>query len=241
MARNRLENEVEHGKYLAQLGSGELWYWASAAGQIRLERRRKVLTAHITPEMKVLELGCGPGYFSRSLAETKAQIVSIDISPDLIDYARKQTSASNIEFKVENAYELNYPDASFDTIVGNSVLHHLEMDQAFTEMYRVLKPGSKIKFIEPNWANPLQIMELSTPLTRRLSRHSPDEIAIVRWSMKKMLLRHGFKNISVRPFDFLHPGTPKLLIPFVSRLGFVAEKMPLLKEISGSLVIEAEK
>lgn len=241
MAFNRLANEVEHGKYLAQLGTGELWYWASAAGQIRLERRRKVLTEHITPAMKVLELGCGPGYFSKSLAQTKAQIVAIDISPDLINYAKKQTSESNIEFKVENAYELNYPDASFDTIVGNSVLHHLEMDQAFAEMHRVLKPGSKMKFIEPNWVNPLQIIELSTPWTRRLWHHSPDETAILRWSMKKMLRRYGFKNVSVRPFDFLHPGTPKVFIPFISKLGFIAEKVPLLKEISGSLVIEAQK
>ena len=241
MTKTRLENEVEHGKYLADLDNGDFWYWTSAAGRERLKRRQQVFASQLTPDMNVLELGCGSGDFTKALAETKARITAVDISPNLIACARKKVPDTNVSFKVENAYELNYADNTFDAVVGNSILHHLEMDQAFKEIRRVLKPRKAICFIEPNLLNPLQIIELSTPYMRKISRHSPDETAIVRWKMKKMLEEHGFQNVHVAPFDFLHPNTPKFLIPLVKRLGFIAEKTPLLREISGSLLITANK
>jgi hypothetical protein len=48
-------------------------------------------------------------------------------------------------------------------------------------------------------------------------------------------------NISVTPFDFLHPATPKKLINFIKNLGELLEKMPLIKEFSGSLLIYGRK
>jgi hypothetical protein len=56
-----------------------------------------------------------------------------------------------------------------------------------------------------------------------------------------MLKEHGFQNVHIAPFDFLHPSIPKFLIPLVKRLGFMAEHTPLLREISGSLLIMASK
>lgn len=241
MARTRLDNEIEHGKYLAGLDNGDFWYWTSAAGQERLKRRQQVFAAQVTAGMNVLELGCGSGDFTKTLAGIRARITAVDISPNLIECARKKVPNANVTFKVENAYDLNYADGSFDAVIGNSILHHLEMDQAFREIRRVLKRGKGICFIEPNLLNPLQIIELSTPYMRKISRHSPDETAIVRWKMRKMLEAHGFQNIRVAPFDFLHPSTPKFLIPLVKPLGFIAEKTPLLCEISGSLLITANR
>ena len=241
MSKTRIGNEIEHGKYLAGLDNGNFWYWTSPAGLERLKRRQQVYASRVTADMNVLELGCGSGDFTKSLAETKTRVTAVDISPDLIASARKKVPDANVTFKVENAYELNYADHTFDAVIGNSILHHLEMDQAFKEIYRVLKPGKGICFIEPNMLNPLQIIELSTLYTRKIFRHSPDETAIVRWKMKKMLEAHGFENVRVAPFDFLHPNTPKCLIPLVRKLGFIAEKTPLLREISGSLLITANK
>jgi hypothetical protein len=49
----------------------------------------------------------------------------------------------------------------------------------------------------------------------------------------------GFTDISIVPFDFLHPWTPPLMIPVVNMIGRIAEKIPLVKEIAGSLIINA--
>jgi len=241
MSKTRLENEIQHGKYLAGLDNGEFWYWTSAAGQERLKRRQEVFAQRNAPGMHILELGCGSGYFSEAMGKAGAQVTAIDISPDLIECARKKVSDKNITFKVGNAYQTDFEDNSFDVVVGNSILHHLAIDQALKEIFRVLKPGRSICFIEPNLMNPLQMIELSTPYMRKISHHSPDETAIIRWQMKKQLLAHGFTNVQIVPFDFLHPSTPKCLIPFVKQLGFLLEKTPILREISGSLLITAEK
>jgi len=241
MSKDRISNEVEHGKYLAGMDAGRLWYWSSPAGQVRLKRRKEIMTRYVTSNMTVLELGCGPGDFTLALAETNAKIISIDISPDLVEVAKKRIPNKNVSIQVENAYQLNHKDETFDAVLGNSILHHLKMRTALKDVLRVLKPGGKIFFFEPNLLNPLQIIELSTPTMRKITHHSPDETAIIRWKLIKLLKEVGFINVSVSPFDFLHPSTPKLLIPIVEKIGSIAEKTPVLKEISGSLIVRGDK
>ena len=70
---------------------------------------------------------------------------------------------------------------------------------------------------------------------------SPDETAIVRFSMVKLLQQTGYKNVRVFPYDFLHPAVPKSLTSMFSTIGQAVEKIPLLKEIAGSVIIYAEK
>jgi len=241
MADQRIENEIAHGKHLKEIWFGALWYWETAAGKIRWARRLIMLTDHIKVGMKVLEVGCGDGYFTNEIVKSNAHVTAIDISPDLLDVARNKIKKSNVVFKVENAYELSFPNNTFDTIVGSSVLHHLDVDQAFREFYRVLKPGGTLFFTEPNMVNPQIFLERHTALFGYLIQKSPDETAFIRGPLKKDLLKNGFTNIEIIPFDFLHPLTPRILIPLVKGLGACFERIPLLKEIAGSLYIRANK
>ncbi|MGE0269146.1 MAG: class I SAM-dependent methyltransferase [Candidatus Omnitrophota bacterium] len=221
--------------------SGTLWYWETPAGQIRRQRRVEMLTRHILKGMTVLELGCGVGYFTEYLAQSGANIIANDISPDLLEVARNRVTSSNVTFKLENAYELSYRDAEFDAVIGSSVLHHLDIEKALIECHRVLKPGGGISFTEPNILNPQIFLERSFKFIRKLARVSPDETAFSRWQLLGLLEKCHFTNIRIQPFDFLHPLTPEVLIPIVSKFGNVLEKAALLKEISGSLYITAEK
>ena len=238
---NRIQNEITHGKFLCEKGAGEIWNWESVAGKVRWLRRVAMLTSHITPGMKVLEVGCGTGYFTRELAKTSAQIIAIDISNDLIEVASTKIDSSNVSFHIGNAYSLDYPDNFFDTIIGSSVLHHLEVDQALSEFYRVLKPEGTIYFTEPNMLNPQIAIQKNVPYIKRIMGDSPDETAFFRWGLKRKLKEHFFRNISIKPFDFLHPQTPKILLHLIKQIGFFVEKMSILSEIAGSLYIRAEK
>jgi 2-polyprenyl-3-methyl-5-hydroxy-6-metoxy-1,4-benzoquinol methylase len=87
-----------------------------------------MLSSHLKLGMTVLELGCGTGYFTRELARSGADIVAIDVSPELLEIASANCSVPNVRYEIQNAYELSYPDAVFDSVVGSSVLHHLEID-----------------------------------------------------------------------------------------------------------------
>jgi ubiquinone/menaquinone biosynthesis C-methylase UbiE len=146
-----------------------------------------------------------------------------------------------VSFFLENAYELSFTDNSFDSIVGSSVLHHLEIEKAVSEMFRVLKPGGNIFFTEPNMMNPQIALQKNIPVLKRKLGDSPDETAFFRWTLRKLMQNKGFTEISIKPFDFLHPAVPPAMIKFISSIGETIEKMPVLKEIAGSLYISAKK
>ena len=238
---NRIENEIEHGKFLAREGAGEVWNWESPAGKKRWQRRVRMLTAHLTGTDKVLEIGCGTGYFTKEIIKSGAFVTAIDISPELLAIAKDEIMTDNVNFVIENAYEMSFADNSFDSIVGSSVLHHLDIEKAVSEMYRVLKPGGSIYFTEPNMMNPQIALQKNIPALKRRLGDSPDETAFFRWSLSKLMQKAGFTGIVIKPFDFLHPAVPVSLIPIISKTGEVIEKVPVLREIAGSLYITAKK
>ncbi|NJK86317.1 MAG: class I SAM-dependent methyltransferase [Bacteroidales bacterium] len=173
----RIEHEIAHGKFLLEKGAGEIWNWESPAGKERWKRRVNMLTGHITSTDQVLELGCGTGYFTRELVKTGASITAIDISPDLLEEAKKNVTEKNARFIQDNAYAMNFESNSFNTVVGSSVLHHLELSKALPEIYRVLKPGGKLFFTEPNMMNPQIALQKNIPYIKKLAGDSPDETA----------------------------------------------------------------
>jgi ubiquinone/menaquinone biosynthesis C-methylase UbiE len=237
----RLSNEIEHGKFLASNQAGEIWNWESPAGKERWRRRVEMLTSSISKNKKVLEIGCGTGYFTKEIIKTGAQIIAIDISEDLLNIAKNEIKSENVEFKIENAYATTFSENTFDIIVGSSVLHHLDIDRAIAEIYRILKPGGSLFFTEPNMLNPQIAMQKNIPSLKRKLGDSPDETAFFRWSLKRKLKKHKFINISIIPFDFLHPSIPKNLITLINSIGLFVEKIPVLKEIAGSLYIKGRK
>jgi ubiquinone/menaquinone biosynthesis C-methylase UbiE len=238
---DRIQHEIEHGNYLVSHGAGEVWNWESPAGKIRWKRRVEMLCGSIQEGWSVLELGCGTGYFTKELAGTNAQITAIDISPALIKEAEMAVHGPNVKFVIENAYQMTFSDKTFDAVVGSSVLHHLDIVKAISEIFRVLKPGGIIAFTEPNMMNPQIAVQKNVPYVKKKLGDSPDETAFFRWAIRKMLIRNGFIDAVARPFDFLHPSIPEKWIKTISMVGSWAEKTPLIKEIAGSLYITALK
>ncbi|HJY54595.1 MAG TPA: class I SAM-dependent methyltransferase [Candidatus Udaeobacter sp.] len=239
--QQRIAKEIHHGRFLAKHGAGEIWNWEGPAGKMRWARRVKMLSNHLGPGMSVLELGCGAGYFTRELARSGADIVAVDVSPELLEMARADCSAKNVRYEIQNACALSYPDAAFDSVVGSSVLHHLEIKEAVREIHRVLKPRGTIYFTEPNMLNPQIAIQKNVPWIKRKLGDSPDETAFFRWPVRRLLEETGFRDVRIEPFDFLHPKTPASLIGGVNALGRFLERMPVVSEFAGSIYIRAIK
>lgn len=237
----RLINEIKHGEFLSKHDPAEVWNWSTPAGKERWARRVRMLSSSIVPTMSVLEVGCGTGLLTQELAATGATITAIDISEPLLNIARKTPECGKVLFKNENAYHTSFSDNTFDVIVGSSTLHHLSVDKALTEFYRILKEGGAIAFTEPNMMNPQIAIQKNIPYIKRKLGDSPDETAFFRWNLSNKLKRGGFRDISVTPFDFLHPAIPAQLMGFLRRVCSAMEKIPLLNEIAGSLYIVARK
>jgi SAM-dependent methyltransferase len=239
--QDRVAKEIQHGRFLAEQGAGEIWNWESPAGKLRWARRVKMLSSHLGPGMSVLELGCGTGYFTRQLVRSGADIIAIDVSPELLEIAGANCSAPNVRYEIQNASALSYPGGMFDAVVGSSVLHHVEIEEALREIYRVLKPTGTIYFTEPNMLNPQIAIQKNVPWVKRKFGDSPDETAFFRWPLRRLLEITGFRDVRIDPFDFLHPKTPIALIDRLNAFGRFLENMPVISEFAGSLYIRAVK
>ena len=239
---DRIENELAHGRKISD-NPEFYWGWAGVAGRLRAERRAAMYVSEgrLAPGRTALEIGCGTGIFSELLARSGAGVTAVDLSPELAEKARAPTSAPNLKFLVMNVERLEFPDNSFDCVCGSSVLHHLDLAKALPEMLRVLKPGGAFVFTEPNMLNPQILLQKNIPPLKALLGDSPDETAFFRWNISGALRQAGFAAPAARPFDFLHPWMPGALAPATDRLGTLLERVPLLREIAGSLLITATK
>lgn len=233
--------EIEHSARIAPRAE-VVWNWASPAGRLRCERRaeRIIESARLNGDSVVLELGCGTGVFTRYFASKVSRLVAIDISPVLLEQARRRLNG-RVHLCLEDAEALSFEDGMFDAVIGSSVLHHVEIRPALQEAYRVLKPGGRIAFAEPNILNPQVALQRTIPAMRRWAGESPGETAFCRWMLARQLERMHYCEVRVEPFDFLHPSTPRSLIPMVRRMGRLLEYAPLVREIAGSLMISASR
>lgn len=98
-------------------------------------------------EEKILDIGCGTGNFSIKLAKRGCKVVGIDISQAMLEEARKKTKKNNLDinFQKGNALNLDFADNSFDSVFSMTAIEFIEdLEKAFKEMKRVVKPGGKI-------------------------------------------------------------------------------------------------
>jgi SAM-dependent methyltransferase len=236
--------ERDHFESLLALRGALYWAERTAAGQRRRTIRSRLLASEAEvagPDARILEVGCGIGDYTRGLAQSTAgTITSVDVAPGLVIHA-DATRPAHVRFVAADVEHLPFPSAAFDAVVGNAVLHHLRLDRAVPEMLRVLKPGGRLCFAEPNMLNPQVFLERNVRWIGRRLDNSPGETAFVRWRIRPALERLGVAAVGARPFDFLYPLTPASWIATVEGLGRVLERIPVVREIAGSLLIRGVK
>jgi 2-polyprenyl-3-methyl-5-hydroxy-6-metoxy-1,4-benzoquinol methylase len=240
---SRAEREIHHGKTLAQGDVETTWGWGTPAGKRRARRRAELIIAGaaLRPGVRVLELGCGTGNFTRMFSDSGAHITAVDISPDLLAGAiERRLPEDRVQF-LEKRFEDCDLYGPFDAVIGSSILHHLEIDPALEKIFALLKPGGHMSFAEPNMLNPQVYLERRFSHWERFSYASPDETAFVRWKLDGLLGQKGFVNRKLIPFDWLHPSTPPAAIRVVEALGRILEHLPVVREFAGSLHITATR
>ena len=103
-------------------------------------------------DIDVIDIGCGTGYWTQIISKTARSIVGIDINQTVLDIANSKTYRCPTEFKVMDAYRIDYPEKTFGGALTSFWLSHIrreDLDGWIKQMHRVLKPGAHV-FVSDN-------------------------------------------------------------------------------------------
>lgn len=111
----------------------------------KYQRKLDMTRQRLTPDMRVLEFGCGTGGTALAHAPHVAHIHAIDVSSRMIEIAReKQAEAAidNVRFEVSGIGAFTAPDATFDAVLAMNILHLVDDPAAIiAKSAKLLKPG----------------------------------------------------------------------------------------------------
>lgn len=119
-------------------------------GRIDIYLFDQLLRGRITPEMRILDAGCGGGRNSEYLMRCGARVHGVDADAGQVARMREVASTAaphlpDSNFQVARLDALPHPEGAFDAVLCSAVLHfsrdHDEFDRAVSEMWRVLAPG----------------------------------------------------------------------------------------------------
>src|SRR3954470_21892718 len=125
-------------------------YGEKGAYQV-LGKMRKALGQPLHPMGRGLEIGAGTGYFSLNLLKQGilSEATCTDVSPGMLETLAASAERLHVDAEtvVCDAEKLPFENNSFDVVFGHAVLHHIpDLEQAFREFRRVLKPGGLVAF-----------------------------------------------------------------------------------------------
>lgn len=126
-------------------------YWRQAGDNFDLERL-DLIASRIRSGENVLEVDCGPGVLASRMRDRGAQVIGTDLSIVAVERARaKGIPAQQVDVDTQ---PLPFADASFDTVVSNSMMEHRFFpERTLDECVRVLRPGGRFIVCLPNVAH----------------------------------------------------------------------------------------
>ena len=105
-------------------------------------------------EIKILDIGTGPGFFPVILAEAGYKVTAVDYTQEMLDTAKRNAGnlCERISFYKMDAQNLEFEDDVFDVVISRNLTWNLkDPKRAYEEWCRVLKPGGKLLNFDANW------------------------------------------------------------------------------------------
>jgi len=153
----------------------------------------------LTPNMSVLDVGCGTGGNSMRLNKLNFKVKGVDISPKAIKLAQKkakQSGLDGIEYSICDIENLCYDNNTFDICFCGAVLHHFpDLRRVAEELYRVTKTKGTVMTYDPNALHPYVFLVhniLNRAIT--LKGFSPNERALGPKELYSSFKNTGFGN-----------------------------------------------
>lgn len=176
---------------------------------------------------KLLDIGCGDGYFTRIFHDTQlpASVVAIDPAAKAIEAARAKLGGREIDFRVGDGHAVPFADKSFDIVLLQGVIHH---DEQPADLIReACRLGREVVILEPNGYNPvLKIIEKVSPYHRRHKEKSYSPRSIDRW------IEDAGGRVVMRRYSNLVPTfAPDFVAAACKAVGPAVEAAPILNRL----------
>lgn len=183
-----------HAKYWNKVA--EKYASRPVADEAAYQRKLSATRSYLTPEMRILEFGCGSGATAVHHAPHVQHIDAIDISENMLQIGRgkaTQAGVDNITFSCGTLAEFGADDASYDCVLGLNILHLLPDWQAtISEVVRILKPGGFFVSSTVCLGNsPLRMIKIAVPLGK-LFGLMPDLFIITEQQLTSEIADAGF-------------------------------------------------
>ncbi|GAA4992671.1 class I SAM-dependent methyltransferase [Actinopolymorpha pittospori] len=179
------------------------------------------------PYARSLEVGCGTGFFSLNLRQAGIldEVHVTDLSPGMVEAAKENARRLGFEVsgRVADAERLPYEDDTFDVVVGHAVIHHIpDVELAFREMLRVLRPGGRFVICgEPTRYGDLVARKLSQATWWAATRATQLAPLRDRWARTREELDESSRAAALEAVVDLHTFDPDTLARTAERAGAV--------------------
>lgn len=159
---------------------------ATFGGPLATHLKRYHFAQLFCKDKVVLDAACGVGYGSYYLAEVARKVIGVDISEEAIGYAKKHYQRDNIQFKIMDIHNLEFPNESFDIVCSFETLEHLDDPERFV---------SKVKHLLKDDG----IFIVSTPQVKSTTYYPKNPYHKVEFSYKGLedLLKRYFIKVEI--------------------------------------------
>ena len=197
----------------------------------------------IKPGMRALDIGCGPGLTSLSLAQAvgnQGHVDAIDIAPPMLQLAaRRCADAQHVVFHQADVLQLPFEQAAFEVALATQVYEYVaDIDGALRELWRVMLPGAQVLLVDTDWESCVWASRDDARMRRIMegwSQHIPHP-QLPRYLLQR-LQRAGFAEMQVHTVPLIN--TRYDLQTFSGgMMGFIASFVGGLPEYGPQLVTD---
>ena len=141
--------------------------------------------SQLSPDKKILEIGCGNGVGTRLIQEffKPSEFIATEFDPQLVEIAQLKNKGTRVVVEEGDATNLRFQDNEFDAVIGLSVIHHIpNWKDCLDELHRLIKPNGLLIIKE------LSIETFETPfgrIARRFVAHPYDSMLKKKEFLKK--------------------------------------------------------
>lgn len=186
----------------------------------------------------VLEVGAGTGLHAAWLLDRyAAAYTGVDLSAPMLEAARRRTAShgSRAQLAIGDAQGLPFPDGAFDAGFCTATLHHLaDPMRGIAELVRVVRPGGRVAFLEPNWRYP------SVLVYSAMTRAEWNTFKISPGRLRMWAERAGLVDVAVQPLLYTPP-RPERLTDAFARIDALCARTPGARWLSITLLVSGRR